>query len=88
MADLDKRIDRVRTEFDELLASARERLLAGASLERIQRHYVTRAFLVLEDAEAQAILAAADDRAALESLDESALKLAELHAALIAEFPP
>jgi hypothetical protein len=88
MGSVDERIGRVRAEFDELLARARERLLADAPVERIHNDYVTRAFLILADAEAQAVLAAVGDQAALESLDEHASKLEELHAALIAEFPP
>jgi hypothetical protein len=87
MADLDERIGRVRTEFDALLGRAREGLLAGAPVERVQRHYVATAFRLLEDAEAQAILAAAGDQTALESLDRYAVELEELHAALVGEFP-
>jgi hypothetical protein len=88
MADLDERVGRVRAEFDALLGRARERLLADAPVERVQRHYVATAFRLHEDAEAQAVLATAGDQAALESLDSYALKLEERHAALVAEFPP
>jgi len=63
-------------------------LLANAPIERIQTHYVTQAFLVLEDADAQAVLAAAGDQTPSESLDEHASKLEKLHAALLRSFLP
>lgn len=87
MTEVDARIARVRDAFDVLLARSRERLLAGAAVERIHRHYLAAAFEILEDAEARAVLASAGDVTALESLNEDAAKLEELHAALIAEFP-
>ena len=87
VAEVDERIAEIRDAFDELLARARERLLAGGPVERIQRYYVANAFRILEDAEARALIASAGDRAAMESLDEHATKLEGLHAALIAEFP-
>jgi len=87
VADVDERIARIRGEFDALIAHAREHLVAGAPVERIQGHYVAAAFQLLEDAEARAVLASGGDRAALESLDQDASRLEALHAALLAEFP-
>jgi hypothetical protein len=86
--ELESAIADVRDLFDALLASARERLVAGAPLNRIHEAYVTVAFRILEAAEADALLASAGDGTALTRLAQQARELEDLQEALAAEFPP
>ena len=69
-----------------VLASAADALGAGAPLDRIQGHFVTRAARLLSDSKAHAVLAASGDEPALTALERRVEDLAQLRTQLDAEF--
>lgn len=75
-----------RTLAYSVLASAADALNAGAPLERVQGHFVTRAASLLSGAEADAVLAATGDASALTAIERRVEDLAALRAQLDAEF--
>lgn len=83
---LDDLVRDARTLAYAVLASAAEALDAGAPLERIQGHFVTRAAILLADVEASAVLAAADDAPVLLAIEQHIIDLAELRTQLAAKF--
>ena len=83
---LDELMRVARTLAYSVLASAADALDAGAPLDRIQGHFVTRAARLLADSEADAVLAASGDESALTTIERHLEDLAELRTQLDAEF--
>lgn len=70
----------------ECLRAAADAVNAGAPLDRIKGHFITRAASLLSGAEADAVLAATGDVSALTAIEHRVEDLAELRAQLEAEF--
>jgi hypothetical protein len=62
-------------------------MLAGADTKRIHRRYVVPALELLEEAETQAVLAAADDPDAIAAIERVIAQLDGLSVALEEEYP-
>ena len=74
-----------RRSADQLAALAAERLLAGVDLERVHASYVVPGLALLEEAEAQGVLAAGGDERALKEIERIIRELDELNRALEAK---
>ncbi len=83
---LDELMRAARTLAYSVLAAAADALNAGAPLDRIQGHFVTRAASLLSGAEADAVLATTGDVSAFPAIERRVEDLAELRAQLEAEF--
>jgi hypothetical protein len=78
MDDVDELIGLARDLADEVVGAASELLSAGIDIERVHRRYVMVAVELLADAEAQGVLAAGGERAALEELAKIVSALTDL----------
>jgi hypothetical protein len=88
MADLDQLLSDIRSLAERLVARAMDSLEAGAPVERVHDHYVVAAFGILDEAEAQAILAGAGVEQALSALKQCVTELETLTEEMAAEFRP
>jgi hypothetical protein len=87
VSDLEQLMDLARTASRQVIARAGECMLAGAKMTRIHRRYVVPAVELLEEAETQAVLAAADDRNAIAAIERVIAQLDGLSVALEEEYP-
>lgn len=78
-------LSEARNSMDRVYAYAKALLDSGAPVERVHRDYITAAFDLLDEAEAQALLAAAGDRAANQALKQIVEQLTNLREAARSE---
>jgi hypothetical protein len=84
--NLDQLMELARASTRQLVALAGESMLAGADADRIHARYIAPALELLEDAETQAVLAAADDQGAIAAIERVVEQLDGLSRALEDEY--
>jgi hypothetical protein len=87
MDDLDRLIDAVRTQARTVVARAHDAMKAGAPIDRVMDHYVSRAFDLEAEADARAILVSDGDPSAVSVIENCLSELETLLEELDAEFP-
>jgi hypothetical protein len=88
MDDVDVLIGLARDLADEVVGVAAELLLVGINVDHVHSRYVIVAVELLADAEAQGVLAAGGEQAALEELARVVSVLADLRDKAKAEADP